>query len=253
MTIDAVIVSEKHFLQSYRRPDARDEGYAFLCERELLPLRARTLTTEAGKSLVHLATWVYWNGCVDERNLPRITERNEIKVHGLIMPGLEGLHCEFTYKDGELKPASHSGALGRLVHAMGVPRRSHNLDDCEYERLPRYLDVMDRLSRIERDRMLYYFAEVMFREKLRKTKSGGYDRYFLALRHHPTKQCAQEYGQSVVHLLNRLQVGVFFEDKQVQTPIVRERYKCELRLRVKQVQTLSEGTRPLVQVIKRLT
>ena len=258
MGLDQVLVTEKDLLRLY--DPTRDYQYCWgvLRDNGLLPLTMRSLTTEPGKSLVHFATWTYVSGYVNCRFVPGICEEKEVIDE--IMPHLGGLaFAEFKYEAErkKLEPKKHAGALGRLVNAMGVPQRTHNLEDCPRElSLPIYMMKLAQASN-GRERstwreLLDITAHIFFSDRLKK-HHGDNTQYVLDLRTHYGKDEARAYTCSVISYLNQLRTGsklhVQFTDDQIRLSFKDDqRVDCDIALRPHQLGALAMGKRPLLEV-----
>ncbi len=225
---DTVIVTERQLASLYLTEDP-ERYYSILKEMGLLPLTVKTLTTERGKALLHLATWAYLSGAFKNRKKRKFTPRisgNKEFLDYLLETYLNNLDQRFRYskrneKSGELILAENGGAFGRLIHAMGVPIPEYvpNLEDNSGRRLKKsaydntlphyFLDIVRSSPKSDplRKDLLYTLASILLKDRLKIYTYGNVykKQIYLQLNRHSTEETARNYALSVLEFLN----GVF--------------------------------------------
>jgi len=125
---EIVIVREEDVANLYRAPNAEERFYGVLKEMGLLPLTTQSLMTDAGKSLLHLATWVEVSGNLHKTSFtPEVCGGKDF-LQELVENDFRDLGKKFRPEDGAVILAEDSGALGRLIHAMGVRKTPRDHD-----------------------------------------------------------------------------------------------------------------------------
>src|SRR3989338_7935343 len=152
---DKVIVTADQVAGLYAKLESR--GYGFLEDAGLLPLKVGTLDSERGRSLLHLANWVYLSGHIrsDYTFKPSIAGKKDFLDY-LLGEYLGDLGEEFRIERGgknsnKLTLSSHSGAFGRLLNAMGVPRAEKTKEGIDHKwkyetGLPHYFTFLSELT-----------------------------------------------------------------------------------------------------------
>ena len=270
---DTVIVTERQLAGLYVREDA-DRYYSVLKEMGLLPLTVKRLTTETGKSLLHLATWTYLSGSADSRNhTPRISGKKDFLEY-LMKVHLMGLHKRFRLSKSRnsytLSLAENNGAVGRLIHAMGIPIRPAGYDGSAKkvlidDELPHYfMDIVNSVpaneqERVEKRDLLYDIARILFKDRLKMepTAKKPKQTVYLQLNGHKTEEGARRYGKSVLDFLNSVftlhnHEGLFPENFVIIYPSQKgSLYVCKMFIRDEQLGYLATKSPPILDVSAR--
>ncbi len=216
MALDGLIVSEEELYGLYKETNkVTERGFDFLRENGLLPLRVESFGSEAGSSFLELATWVYWSGELTKRNIvPKITGLEQALIK-LKEEKLKSLGLKFRILKGRghyLKLCEHSGAVGRLVHSMGIgiphgtdqgrETKAHHRKD-----LPKYFyDVVnwqpfDDAKKLVRANALDTLLRITFFDRLTLTEDRNRDLYLGSF---PDKESALNYGKRMAAFINSI-------------------------------------------------
>ncbi|MEK6875876.1 MAG: hypothetical protein AABX63_00575 [Nanoarchaeota archaeon] len=263
MSLDDVIVTESQVADLYIASYA-EKFYGVLEEMGLLPLTVGSLTTEEGMSLLHLATWVWASGDLHNKGFtPRVCGDNEF-LNELANGYFSGLGKKFEFhQKNELVLAEDSGAIGRLINAMGVnkPETEHEgpkMRKTIYDNsMPHYFtDIAKALpsGNPTRTELLYTITRIMFKDRLtyyfKPTSSRG--TAYLELHCHPDRQSALGYGKEAVDFLNNVfrtnwkNKNLFGED-QIRVVPNNEVYQCRLMLSDQQIGYLATRKSPILE------
>lgn len=210
---DKVLVTPEQISKLYARPDYAKKAINVLGNLDLIPLTVKSLCSETGNALLHLASWVSFSGDIERRKYnPRISQSREF-LETLVEEKFSKLCQEYRIrKDNErtvAKLTTNSGAFGRLLCAMGVPYPEVNGRKPYYsDGLPNFIwniaDAKPAENEIEEKRNLLAIPlRILFQDRL-KSRKDNWDKehYFLSLNNHDTEKRARNFGKQTINLLN---------------------------------------------------
>lgn len=210
---DKVLVTLEEISELYVRPEYAEKAIKVLSKQALIPLTVKSLCSETGNALLHLASWVSFSGDIERRKYnPRISQKRPL-LERLIEEKFFKLGQEYKIREANgravAKLTTNNGAFGRLLYTMGVPHSE------EKERKPYYSDGLPNFiwniadakpaeNEIEEKKSLLVIPlRVLIQDRL-KSRKDDWDKehYFLSLNNHATEKQARDFGEQTIDLLN---------------------------------------------------
>ena len=261
---DKIIVAPEHAGSLYKIPNP-ERYLSVLRDMDILPLTVKSLTTDRGQALLHLATWTYFSGLLSRPKFKLIISGNNDFLDSLLQAHLKPLGKRFK-KDDDINCiylAEDAGVIGRLIYSMGVPMPNNNsrtpLTKPYYlSRLPHYFtDIIesqpsDDAEKADKLFLLYTISKILFKDRLKvNIYPDCRNKIYLQLNSHKNSESAREYGRQFVIFLNEVfkrehNQDLFFESQvRVIHNTKNELYICRLSFTDEQLGDLFKRNPPI--------